>query len=330
MGPPLAIVTDSAYLNHLTGPWHPEQPARLLAINKALKDSGLSNTLPFLSPRLAAEDELMLCHSKAYIDLVKTETSQILDRHLANDGSFSLSTGDAPICATSYQIARLAAGGALTAVDAVLQNQIKRVFVAARPPGHHAHQSIGQGFCIFNNVAIAARYTQQIYGLNKILIVDWDVHHGDGTQAIFYDDPSVFYFSTHRYGRGYYPGTGAAEEKGKGPGLGMNLNCPFSIENGDSPRQSILKAFKTTLPIAIETFKPELIFISAGFDAHKLDPLGGCDLTDDDFAELTECVKLIADNHCQGRIVSVLEGGYSLPGLASATVAHLKILGNIH
>lgn len=326
MGIPLAIVTDKAYLNHLMGPWHPEQPARLLAILKALKDSGLSATIPFLSPHFAAEDDLMLCHSKAYIELVKNETAQILIKHLANDGSASLSTGDTPICSASYQAACLAAGGALKAVDAVMQNQVKRVFVAARPPGHHAHQNIGQGFCIFNNVAIAARYAQQAYALKKILIVDWDVHHGDGTQAIFYEDPLVFYFSTHRYGRGFYPGTGAAEERGNGRGLGTNLNCPFSIENGDSPRQSILKAFKNNLPVTIETFKPELIFISAGFDAHKLDPLGGCDLSDGDFAELTECVKEIANRNCQGRIISILEGGYSLEGLASAAIAHLKAL----
>lgn len=322
----LAIITDNAYLKHLTGPWHPEQPARLQAIDQAIKKSGLSSSFHYLTPRIATEEELALCHSKEYISLVQEETSRLQSKKLPDDGSIWLSTGDAPICSASYEIARLAVGGALTAVDAIMQNIAKRVFVAARPPGHHAHNAMGHGFCIFNNAAIAARYAQKKYGIKNVLIVDWDVHHGDGTQAIFYEDPSVFYFSTHRFGHGYYPGTGSAEEKGKGKGLGTTLNCPFVIENGDSPRHSVLNAFKNILPKAMETFKPEIIIISAGFDAHFKDPLGGCDLTDADFAELTDCIKDLAAKYSQGRIISLLEGGYSLDGLASSTLAHITAL----
>lgn len=323
---PLSFITDKAFLLHLTGPWHPERPTRLTVIENAIDHYNFSPPLLRIPPRTAQEEEIALCHSKAYIDLVKHETSQIHPLNLPDDGSIWLSTGDAPICSKSYEIALLAAGGALAAVDAVLRNTSLRAFVSARPPGHHAHQSLGHGFCIFNNIAIAARYAQKKYGIKKILIADWDVHHGDGTQAIFYDDPSVFYFSTHRYGYGYYPGTGSAAETGKGDGKGTTLNCPFVIEDGDSPRLSILNAFQHALPKAMEAFKPELILISAGFDAHIKDPLGGCDMSDADFAMITEEVKTLANKYCHGRIISILEGGYSLEGLASATLEHLKCL----
>lgn len=325
----LSYITDRAYLEHLTGPWHPEQPARLLAIDNAIKNSELAYYINRIPPKIASENEIALCHSTDYIALVKNETLQLSSKNLPNDGSISLSTGDTPICSKSYEIARLAVGGAITAVDAVMQNITPRAFVSARPPGHHAHHQLGHGFCIFNNVAIAAKYAQEKYGIKNILIADWDVHHGDGTQAIFYEDASVFYFSTHRFGYGYYPGTGSHLEIGHGKGIGTNLNCPFTIENGDSPRLSILRAFHKTLPQAMEAFKPQLIFISAGFDAHFKDPLGGCDVTDADFAEITESVKKIAIKHCQGRIISILEGGYNLEGLASATLSHIKSLSGV-
>lgn len=322
----LAIVHDPIYTGHLTGPFHPEQPSRIQAIGYALEKSGLAASLPHIPPRPASLEEIELCHSKDYIELVQKETARINPEELPDDGSISLSTGDASICSASFDIARLAAGGAIAAVDHVLHGFSKRVFCAVRPPGHHAHQAIGQGFCIFNNIAIAARYAQKAYGIEKILIADWDVHHGDGTQAIFYDDPSVFYFSTHRYGYGFYPGTGAAVETGLGRGAGTTLNCPFIIEHGEVPSRSILKAFDQLLAQAIKSFKPELVLISAGFDAHFKDPLGGCDLTDAHYAALTESIKNIAGIYCQGRIVSLLEGGYSLSGLASSTIAHLKSL----
>lgn len=326
MTTPLCCIYDKAFLTHLTGTWHPERPARLKAIDQAISSIDFAYPILHIIPRMATEDEIALCHSKEYIHLVQHETSQIITKHLPDDGSICLSTGDAPICSKSYNIARLAAGGALTAVDAVMQNTSLRAFVAARPPGHHAHRDIGHGFCIFNNIAIAAKYAQKKYGIKNILIADWDVHHGDGTQSIFYEDPTVFYFSTHRFGYGYYPGTGSKTEIGTGPGIGTTLNCPFIVEDGDSPRLSILKAFKTTLPQAMEMFAPELILISAGFDAHAKDPLGGCDFTNADFWQITEEIKEIANTYCQGRIISILEGGYSLEGLASAAQQHIESL----
>jgi acetoin utilization deacetylase AcuC-like enzyme len=220
-------------------------------------------------------------------------------------------------------VARYAVGGILEAIDYVVLERVKNAFCAVRPPGHHASAMVGKGFCVFNNVAIGARYAQKKYGLKKILIADWDVHHGDGTQAIFEEDTSVFYFSTHRYGRGFYPGTGSAQETGEG---GTILNCPIIPSQGISPRKEVLRAFHTLLPQAMETFRPNLVMISAGFDAHVKDPLGGFDLVEEDFAELTAITKKIAETYASGHLVSVLEGGYHLEALASSVCAHVREL----
>jgi acetoin utilization deacetylase AcuC-like enzyme len=218
-------------------------------------------------------------------------------------------------------VALLAAGGVLAAVDAVVAGRAGNAFCAVRPPGHHARPAQGMGFCIFNNVAIAARYAQKKHQIGKVLIVDWDVHHGNGTQDIFYEDGSVFYFSTHQWP--LYPGTGRKEETGRGAGAGTTLNCPFPMDAG---RQEILGAFQEQLLPAAERFKPELVIVSAGFDSRVDDLLGGLRLTDKDFADLTAIVKDIARRHARRRLVSVLEGGYSLAGLAKATVAHVRAL----
>jgi acetoin utilization deacetylase AcuC-like enzyme len=198
---------------------------------------------------------------------------------------------------------------------------VRNAFAAVRPPGHHATADAGMGFCVFNNVAIGARYAQRRHGLARVLIVDWDVHHGNGTQAIFYDDPSVFYFSIHQ--RPHYPGTGRANQTGTGAGQGFTLNCPLAAGSGGREARA---AFLDRLVPAMRDFRPELVLVSAGFDARVGDPLGGLVLTDDDFADLTGIAMDIAAEYAGGRLVAALEGGYNLPGLAAAAGAHVRRL----
>lgn len=315
------IICDPIYKRHLTGPIHPESPARYDVVIQALEKAGLKKKANTAIPRSASFDEISLCHSPAYIDIVKGDIS-LSEAFGVIDGTFMLSTGDVQICPDSLPAALKAAGAVITGVDNLMQNNMKRVFCAVRPPGHHACTSQGMGFCIFNNVAIGARYAQSIYGIKRVLIADWDVHHGNGTEEIFYEDPSVFYFSTHQ--EGLYPGTGASEDSGKGAGKGYTLNCP--IRAGSNSRTEVLTSFKQMLVPAMEIFKPELILISAGFDSRIGDPLGGFNLTDEDFEQLTLVMCDLAEKYSQGRIISVLEGGYNLKGLASAVVAHVRAL----
>jgi acetoin utilization deacetylase AcuC-like enzyme len=218
-------------------------------------------------------------------------------------------------------VAARAAGGVLNAVDAVLAGSARNAFCVVRPPGHHATASRGMGFCIFNNVALAARYAERRHGLGRVLVVDWDVHHGNGTQEIFYSDPSVFFFSTHQWP--LYPGTGRADETGEGAGQGTTMNFPFPAGSG---RTEILGAVENSLIPAADGFRPDLVLISAGFDSRIGDLLGRFTLTDDDFADMTRAVMEIAGRHAGARVVSVLEGGYSLDGLASSAAAHVDAL----
>jgi acetoin utilization deacetylase AcuC-like enzyme len=218
-------------------------------------------------------------------------------------------------------VALQAAGGVLNAVDAVFAGRAKNAFCAVRPPGHHATPVRGMGFCVFNNVAVAARYAQQWHGAERVLIVDWDVHHGNGTQDTFWSDPTVLFFSTHQYP--WYPGTGAADESGEGKGTGLTINCPFDAGAG---RSEIYGAFRSRLFPAAESFRPDLVLISAGFDSRAGDPLGRFRLNDEDFGDLTRLLLDVADKHAASRVVSVLEGGYSLEGLASAVVSHVRTL----
>ena len=236
-------------------------------------------------------------------------------------GSASLSTGDTDVCERSLDAARFAAGGVFRAVDEVVAGRLQNAFCAPRPPGHHANAAHGMGFCIFNNVALGARYAQKRHGIGKVLIVDWDVHHGNGTQDIFYEDGSVLFFSTHQHP--WYPGTGWAEEVGKGKGRGCIVNCPFPAGAG---KNLVLGAMRDRLVPAARAFKPELVLISAGFDSRQGDPLGRFMLTDADFAAATKIVCDLAKETAGGRVVSVLEGGYDLEGLQSAVGAHLKAL----
>ena len=202
-----------------------------------------------------------------------------------------------------------------------MDGKVRNAFCAVRPPGHHALKDRAMGFCLFNNVAIAASYIQKKHKLGKVLIVDWDVHHGNGTQAAFYDDPSVFYFSAHQ--SPFYPGTGSAEERGAGKGVGFTLNVPLPAGCGDAEYK---KAFLEKLKPAAAAFQPDFVLVSAGFDAAKDDLLGRMKVTPEGYAELTRIVKGIAEQHCQGRLVSVLEGGYNLEGLAASVEAHVRVL----
>jgi acetoin utilization deacetylase AcuC-like enzyme len=297
-------------MDHLTGARHPERPARFEA---ALSATAGFDLLP-LDPRVALESEVTLCHGRRYFHEVKREVEAGFD---------DLTTGDTAICPASFDVALHAVGSALNAVDAVFARQTANAFCIVRPPGHHATPDRGMGFCVFNNIAIAARYAQRKHGAERVLIADWDVHHGNGTQDIFYGDGSVLFFSTHQ--APWYPGTGSASETGYAEGEGLTLNCPFPAGAG---RKEIVGAFRDRLVPAADEFKPDLVLISAGFDSRIGDPLGRFTLTDADFAELTSIMLDIADKHAGGRLVSVLEGGYDLDGLASGVRSHVQALVN--
>src|SRR5580658_6000102 len=284
------LAADPLCKEHRTGPQHPESPARFDAAVGALRGLDLAPILP----RLADFDEIALCHARPYIELAEREILR---------GERELSTGDTMISPDSLEAALRAAGGALNAIDAIFEKRAANAFYIVRPPGHHANATRGMGFCIFNTIAIAARYAQRKYGIGRVLIADWDVHHGNGTQDIFYADGTVYVFNTHQ--SPWYPGTGARGETGEGAGAGagMTLNCPAG-----SGRKEILGAFQEQLLPAAAEVKPELVLVSAGFDSRIGDPLGGFALTDPDFSDLTRVAREIADKYAGGRLLSVLEG----------------------
>jgi len=307
-----ALLTHPACREHDPGPGHPESQRRYDAVMAGLRAAGLEEYLQALPPREIAREDLLLVHTAEYLDLAEREI---------REGAGQLSTGDTSVCRASWEAACRAAGCALAAVDAVMEGRVANAFCAVRPPGHHASASRGMGFCVLNNVALAARHAQRRHGVRRALIIDWDVHHGNGTQDIFYDDASVFFFSTHQWP--LYPGTGRASETGSGSGRGMTLNCPLPAGSG---RDEIFEAFEEKLLPAADALRPELVLISAGFDSRFGDPLGNFTLTDSDFADLTRLALGIARKHAGGRLVSALEGGYNLGGLASAVAAHVSAL----
>lgn len=308
-----AIIWSADFAQHITPFGHPERPERSIVIADRLQKE--QKELLWKQPRMATKDEIELCHDADYLALVEKEVGLLSANEIR-----LLSTGDVTISPRSYDIARLAAGAVCTACDEVLTGKVENAFCVVRPPGHHATPNRGMGFCLFNNVAIGARYMQQKYGIKRLAILDWDLHHGNGTQDIFYEDPSVLYFSTHQ--RGIYPGTGHASERGAG-----NI-FNFEVPAGRDSVAKIFWAFQEKLGEVLEAFRPELLFLSAGFDAHIDDPLGRLALTTDHYYELTECIKGYAKKWCQKRIVSVLEGGYNLQALADSVAKHVESLAS--
>jgi acetoin utilization deacetylase AcuC-like enzyme len=306
------LVYHPAYLEHDMGAGHPESPNRLRAIIQHLEQSGTATQLMKIAPRKAEDEWITQVHSPNYV--------AAMNQHAPKSGRVSLDP-DTSMSPGSLNAAYLAAGGALAGVDAIINRQVDHVFCAVRPPGHHAETARAMGFCLFNNVAIAARYIQKKYGLKRVLIVDWDVHHGNGTQHSFEDDRSILFFSTHQYP--HYPGTGHATERGKGAGEGFTINIPMEAGEGDDAYHVI---FLKALVPAADDFKPEFVLISAGFDAHKDDPLANMRLTEAGYADLTNIVAGIARRHAQGRILSSLEGGYNLTALAASVDSHIKAL----
>ncbi|MDZ4855287.1 MAG: histone deacetylase [Nitrospirota bacterium] len=306
------LVYDPCYLGHDMGAGHPESPHRLRAIMQQLEQGGTAARLTRIAPREAEDEWITQIHTPAYLSMLKTNAPA--SGRLSLDPDTSMSSG-------SLTAAYLAAGGALAAVDAIMSKQVDHVFCAVRPPGHHAEAGRAMGFCLFNNVAIAARYVQKKYGLTRVLIVDWDVHHGNGTQHSFEDDPSVLFFSTHQFP--HYPGTGRDSERGRGAGEGFTINVPMEAGEGDEEYRSV---FQKSLVPAADAFKPEFVIISAGFDAHKDDPLASMGLTEEGYADLTGIVAGIATRHAGGRLLASLEGGYHLTSLAASVDRHIQAL----
>jgi acetoin utilization deacetylase AcuC-like enzyme len=306
------LIYDPRYLDHDMGVGHPESPNRLRAIMQQLDQSGTAARITRIEPRKAEDEWITQIHTPAYV--------AALHRHAPTSGRVSLDP-DTSMSPGSLTAAYLAAGGALAAVDAVMRRQVDHVFCAVRPPGHHAEAGRAMGFCLFNNVAIAARYVQRKHRLKRVLIVDWDVHHGNGTQHSFEDDPSVLFFSTHQYP--HYPGTGRATERGRGAGEGFTINVPMESGEGDEEYRAV---FQKSLVPAADAFKPDFVIISAGFDAHKDDPLASMGLTEEGYADLTGIVAGIAKRHAEGRVLSSLEGGYHLTSLAGSVDCHIQAL----
>lgn len=296
------------------GAGHLESPNRLRAIMQQLEQSGTLARVTRIEPRKAEEEWITQVHTPSYV--------ASLNRHAPTTGRVSLDP-DTSMSPGSLQAAYLAAGGALAGVDAIMAGQVDQVFCAVRPPGHHAEAGRAMGFCLLNNVAIAARYAQKKYELSRVLIVDWDVHHGNGTQHSFEDDPSVLFFSTHQYP--HYPGTGREDERGQGAGEGFTINVPMEAGESDDEYRAV---FDKALVPAADAFKPEFVIISAGFDAHKDDPLASMGLTEAGYADLTGIVAGIAQRHAKGRILSSLEGGYNLTALAASVDTHIQGLLN--
>ncbi|MDI6630999.1 MAG: histone deacetylase [Thermoanaerobacteraceae bacterium] len=304
----VGLVYDPAYLRHDTG-WHVEKPERLTRTLAALEEKGLLDRLEQITPRAASVEEVALVHSREYIESIEVFCRK-------GGGHLDPDTAASP---ESFAVALLAAGGTITAVEAVVAGTVSRAFALVRPPGHHALPDRAMGFCLFNNVAVAARWAAERYSFERILVVDWDYHHGNGTEAAFYRDPGVLYFSTHSAVG--YPGTGWVDRVGEGPGRGFNINVPLPETTRDIDLWFVFQ--KLLVPVAAE-YRPELVLVSAGQDGYRGDPIAGMRLTADGYGWLAAVVAEIADRHAGGRLAAVLEGGYDLHGLGECVAAIFK------
>ena len=305
------VVCHNLYKEHLAGSPHVESPERLQVIYDMLDAADMAGKFLSVSPRPATHDELAWVHSHSHIERVAATEGKA---HVSLDPD----TQTTPL---SYQAAKLAVGGLFSLVDNIFDGSIENGFALVRPPGHHAERDRAMGFCLFNNVALGARYAMNTCGVKKILIIDWDLHHGNDTQNSFYTDPDVLYFSTHQYP--YYPGTGGLREAGDGDGTGLTVNVPLSPGYGDG---DFFKIFEQILSPIASTFEPELIFVSAGFDTYVGDPLGGMKVTPQGYAAMTRLIMDLAKQYASGRVAITLEGGYHLTGLRESVKAVLKEL----
>lgn len=308
----LAYITHPIYLKHDTGPYHPESAKRLISIDSYLKKSPLLTKIEILEAKAADVNIISKTHEKSYIKKIESTIKK---------GGKILDHGDTVVCEYSFESALYAVGAVIQGIDLLGSGDFDKIFCAVRPPGHHAEYDYAMGFCLFNNVAIAAKYAQESGLAEKVLIIDWDVHHGNGTQHIFEKDNSVFYYSLHQFP--FYPGTGSQNEIGQEGGTGFNLNRPMKSGATDS---EYLFALETDLSQIQKYFKPGIILISAGFDAHKDDPLAGILLTENGFLQMTELITKFAWKYCDGKVLSVLEGGYNLNALATSVESHLEVL----
>ncbi len=307
-----AYIHDPLFLSHDTGSRHPECSERLTCAHAMLSGQEWFGSLYQRSPRKASPDIVQLVHDPAYVERA---------RQACESGARQIDTPDVSVSAESCEVALNAAGSVLEIADQVMAGRADNGFAMVRPPGHHAEAAEAMGFCLFNNIAIAARYLQNRHGLERILILDWDVHHGNGTQHIFEQDRTVFFISLHQFP--HYPGTGSLTETGTGAGQGATLNCPMSPGLGDAHYR---QAFREIVLPRAKAFCPDAVLISAGFDAHRADPLGAINLENESYVWMTQMILELADQCCEGRLISVLEGGYDLTALAESVTAHVRVL----
>jgi len=326
-----AFIYHPIYLQHNTGPHHPERASRIQSILRKLKKTALINKLKIVEPEAASIEDITLVHSRDYAMHIKDVCSRLVASggSLGRDSSGGVEKNifldpDTVVSKDSYEAAVFSVGAVIDGIDLVFKGEFDNAFCMVRPPGHHARPQQAMGFCIFNNIAVGARYLQKKYGLKRIVILDWDVHHGNGTEEVFYQDNGIFYISLHQYP--HYPGTGSKEDVGEGKGKNFNLNIPMKAGDGDF---EYIKAFKELILPRIEVFRPEFILISAGFDGHRDDPLSSINLTEDGYSEMTSMVKNAASLFSGNHMVSVLEGGYNLSSLANAVHSHLTALRGV-
>ena len=301
------VLTDDVMLEHKAGPMHPESPGRLQAILDLLERAPLAG-VEKARPRPATREELLRVHQADHVEQL-----------LALDGQDAQLDPDTAMSPSSAQASLKAAGAGVELVERILDGRARNGFALVRPPGHHAERTHAMGFCLFNNVAVAAEAARQ--RVERVLVVDWDVHHGNGTQSAFWNRADVLFMSAHQFP--LYPGSGSAQEVGVGPGTGYTVNCPLPPGQGDADYGAVFE--RLFLPLARE-FRPELILVSAGFDSHRADPLGGMDVTERGFAAMCSALKELAEDHCQGRLGLLLEGGYDLDGLSGSVHACLEVL----